>query len=167
MGVDPDLVRSAQGGDALAIDELIDALYPLVRRISVRVAGPHGEDATQEALLAIFRDLPALRTPQAIVGWVSAVTARIASRVDRTDHRQRGSVTQDDPDRILSWVDHDALEVADVLARLPSQDNTVLVLRDLQGLSEREVAQTLGVPVGTVKSRVHRARMRFREEWSR
>jgi RNA polymerase sigma factor (sigma-70 family) len=53
------------------------------------------------------------------------------------------------------------------LARLPRRDHAVLVLRDLQGLSEREVAQTLGVPVGTVKSRVHRARARFRKEWNR
>jgi RNA polymerase sigma-70 factor (ECF subfamily) len=165
--VDPDLVRAAQRGDAGAIDELIDALHPLVRRISARVAGSEADDAAQEALLAIFRDLPALRTPEAIVSWVSAVTARIAARVDRRDRRQREPTMPRDPARLPSWNHHDALEVTDVLARLPTRDHTLLVLRDLQGLSEREVAEALGVPVGTVKSRVHRARRRFREEWSR
>lgn len=165
--VDPGLVRAAQHGDAVAIDELIDALTPLVRRIAVRVAGPQSEDATQEALLAIFRDLRALRTPEAMISWASAVTARIAARVDRADRRQRGTVTPVEPEGLSSRVDQDPLEVADVLARLPTRDHALLVLRDLQGLSEREVAETLGVPVGTVKSRVHRARRRFREEWSR
>ena len=148
--MDPDLVRAAQGGDALAIDELIDAPYPLVRRISARMAGPHGEDATQEALLAIVRDLPALRTPQAIVSWASAVMSRIAARVDRTNRRQRDSATTVDPDQLSSWVDHDAFKVTDVLARLPRRDHAMLVLRDLQALSELEGAETLGVPVGTV-----------------
>lgn len=158
---------AAQRGDAGAVDELIDALWPLVHRIAARVAGPHAEDAAQEALLAIFRDLHALRTPEAVVSWASAVTARIAARVDRSDRRQHGPAAPVDPARLPAWVDHDAFEVADVLARLSTGDHVVLVLRDLQGLSEREVAATLGVPVGTVKSRVHRARSRFREEWSR
>jgi RNA polymerase sigma-70 factor (ECF subfamily) len=165
--VDPGLVRAAQGGDPGAIDELIDALHPLVRRIAGRVAGPHAEDAAQEALLAVFRDLRTLRTPEAIVSWASAVAARVAARVERNDRRQHGPASPSDPDRGASWTDHDALEVTDVLARLPAGDHALLVLRDLQGLSEREVAEALGVPVGTVKSRVHRARRRFREEWHR
>lgn len=165
--MDPDLVRAAQRGDAFAIDELIDALYPLVLRISVQVAGSHGEDAAQEALLAIFRDLPKLRSPEAIISWVSAVTARIAARVDRNNRRQRGVTASTELEQLPMWIDHDALEVTDVLARLPTRDHAVLVLRDLQGLSERDIAETLGVPVGTVKSRVHRARRRFSEEWSR
>lgn len=164
--MDLDLVRAAQRGDAGAIDELIDALVPLVRSISFRVAGLRGEDAMQEALLVIFRDLHALRTPEAIVSWVSAVTARIAARVDRNDRRHRDAAVSSDDDR-AAWFDYSSFEVTEVLSRLAIRDYEILILRDLQGFSEREVADTLGVPVGTVKSRVHRARLRFREEWSR
>lgn len=160
-------MRAAQGGDAFAVDELIDALYPLVRRVCARIAGIHGEDAAQEALLAIFRELPALRSPEAVISWASLVTARTAVRVDRTQRRQRGGTGQTDPEQLSAWVDFDALDVTDVLTRLPARDHDVLVLSDLQGLSERDVAERLGVPVGTVKSRLHRARRRFREEWSR
>jgi RNA polymerase sigma factor (sigma-70 family) len=183
LEVDPDLVRAAQGGDAFALDELIEALHPLVRRICARVAGPQGEDAAQEALLAIFRDLRSLRTPEAIVSWASLVTARIAARVQRTDRRQRGSAGSAGPvDPIDAaglpsspsgrpssspWIHHVVVELTDVLERLPERDRAVLVLRDLQGISERDIAERLGVPVGTVKSRVHRARRRFREEWDR
>ena len=165
-GVDPGVVRAAQLGDGFAVDELIDALYPLVRRISARIAGAQGEDAAQEALLAIFRGLPALRSPEAVISWASAVTARIAVRVDRTDRRQHGGGEVTDPERLSSWVEFDSLEVTDVLARLPARDHAVLVLSDLHGLSERDIAARLGVPAGTVKSRLHRARRRFREEWS-
>jgi len=165
--VDPGLVRAAQGGDAGAIDDLIDALVPLVRSIAFRVAGAPAEDASQEALLVIFRDLHALRTPEAIISWASAVTARVVSRIDRGDRRHRETETALDADRPAAWFDTDAVEVAEVLRRLATHDHQLLVLRDLHGYSEREVADTLGVPLGTVKSRVHRARRRFREEWNR
>src|SRR5205814_9393443 len=121
---------------------LSDVLDAVARRIGARVAGSQAEDAAQEALRAIFRDLPALRTPEAVVSWASAVTARIAARVDRTDRRRRAWASVADPERLPSWVDHDALEVTDVLARLPARDHAVLVLRDLQGLSERDIAET-------------------------
>jgi RNA polymerase sigma factor (sigma-70 family) len=161
------MVRRAQEGDAFALDGLIDALYPLVRRISARVAGDQGEDAAQEALLAIFRDLSALRVPEAVIGWASAVTARTAARFDRTQRRQAGGWNVTDPEGLASWADVDALEVSDVLTRLQERDRVVLILSDLQGLNEHDVAAALGVPPGTVKSRLHRARGRFRKEWSK
>jgi RNA polymerase sigma-70 factor (ECF subfamily) len=138
-----------------------------VRRISGRIAGSQADDAAQEALLAIFRDLPKLRSPEAVISWASAVTARAAQRVERIDRRQRGQGSVTDPEFLSLPVDFDALELADVLARLPARDHAILVLRDLQGLSEHDIAEALGVPVGTVKSRLHRARRRFREEWNR
>ena len=164
--MDPGLVRAAQSGDAFALDELIDALHPLVRRIAGRIAGAQADDAAQEALLAIFRDLPKLRAPEAVISWASAVTARTAMRVERIDRRQRGQASTAEPEFLSPGVDFDALELTDVLSRLPARDHAVLVLRDLQGLSEHDVADALGVPLGTVKSRLHRARKRFREEWN-
>jgi len=56
-------------------------------------------------------------------------------------------------------------DIDDVLARLPPSQRTVLVLRTREGLSEREIATILGIPAGTVKSRLHRARAAFREMW--
>ena len=58
-------------------------------------------------------------------------------------------------------------EVRDLLARLPVQHRTVLVLRELEGLDERTMAELLGVPEGTVKSRLNRARSSFRKAWTR
>lgn len=72
--VDPALVGAAQAGDALALDELLDELLPMVRRLTTAVAPSVAEDATQEALLAIFRNLSELRNPEAIVAWTRKLT---------------------------------------------------------------------------------------------
>jgi RNA polymerase sigma-70 factor (ECF subfamily) len=59
------------------------------------------------------------------------------------------------------------VEIRDQLERLAPEQRAVLVLRDVEGLSEQEAAALLEVAPGTVKSRLHRARARFRREWSR
>ena len=58
--VDPAKVAAAQQGDALALDQLLDELAPYVRRLCARIAPAAADDATQEALLAVFRGLPSL-----------------------------------------------------------------------------------------------------------
>jgi DNA-directed RNA polymerase specialized sigma24 family protein len=64
------------------------------------------------------------------------------------------------------WADLDTpLQVRAVLDQLPPAHRAVLVLRDLEDLSEQETAEALGVEVGTVKSRLHRARVAFRQRW--
>jgi RNA polymerase sigma factor (sigma-70 family) len=57
------------------------------------------------------------------------------------------------------------VDIDDALARLPPSQRVVLVLRTREGLSEQEIAAALGIPAGTVKSRLHRARAAFREGW--
>ena len=81
--VDPEKVAAAQQGDALALDQLLDELAPYVRRLCARIAPAAADDATQEALLAIFRGLPSLHAPEAIMAWVRSVTVRTAIRLAR------------------------------------------------------------------------------------
>ena len=75
-----ELVRNAQRGDALALSALVDRLAPFVGRICGPIALEHGEDAAQEALIAVLRDLPALREPRALYGWARRIAAREAVR---------------------------------------------------------------------------------------
>ena len=161
--MDPEKVSAAQRGDALALDRLLDELAPYVRRLCARIVPAAADDATQEALLAVFRGLPSLRTPEAIMTWVRSVTVRTAIRLAREHDREvaaegtlRGCCTSS----LEGLVDID-----DALARLPVSQRVVLVLRSREGLSEQEIATTLGIPTGTVKSRLHRARAAFREVW--
>lgn len=156
------LVRAAQGGDTVAMNDLLDRLTPYVGRICGPIALSSGPDATQEALVAVFRALRTLREPDALYGWVRAIAVREAVRVARRDQRQVPDDLSDLPDGSDPQL---AVEVRDVLARLSPEHRAVLVLRDLEGLDEHAAAALLDVPAGTAKSRLHRARASFRKAW--
>jgi RNA polymerase sigma-70 factor (ECF subfamily) len=161
---DPErLVRAAQGGDTLAMNDLLDQLTPYVGRICGPIALRNGPDAAQEALVAVFRSLRTLKEPAALFGWVRAIAVREAIRVARQDGRQ---VTTDLAELPARGDPQLVVDVWDTLARLSPEHRALLVLRDLEGLDERDAAALLEVPAGTAKSRLHRARASFRKAWA-
>jgi RNA polymerase sigma-70 factor (ECF subfamily) len=157
-------VRAAQGGDTVAMNELLDALGPYVGRICGPIAYESGPDAAQETLIAVFRGLRSLKEPAALFGWVRAIAVREALRMARREVR---GVPMDLS--VLPAVGDPqlAMDVRDVLARLSPEHRAILVLRDLEGLDERAAARILDLAEGTVKSRLHRARNSFRKAWAR
>jgi RNA polymerase sigma factor (sigma-70 family) len=157
------LVRAAQGGDTIAMNDLLDHLAPYVGRICGPIALDNGPDAAQEALVAVFRSLRGLREPAALYGWVRAIAVREAIRVARRDRQATPRELTDLPARGDPQF---AVDVHDTLARLSPEHRAVLVLRDLEGLDEHTVAALLDVPAGTAKSRLHRARENFRKAWA-
>jgi RNA polymerase sigma factor (sigma-70 family) len=156
-------VRAAQRGDIMAMNALLDELMPYVGRICGAIALERGEDAAQEALVAILRNLRQLREPEALRPWARRIATREAVRAAR-----QSRIEGVDPPDDVPAPGHDSLgvEVRDQLERLEPEHRAVLVLRDLEGLSEQEAAAMLEVARGTVKSRLHRARARFRREWT-
>jgi RNA polymerase sigma factor (sigma-70 family) len=159
------LVRRAQRGDALALAALVDRLAPFVGRICGPIALEHGEDAAQEALIAVLRDLPALREPRALYGWARRIAAREAVRHARAARRQGPAL---EVAAALPAPGDPALarDVRRVLEALAPEQRAILMLRDVEGLSEQEAAALLAVERGTVKSRLSRARSAFRRRWS-
>lgn len=159
------LVRAAQSGDSVAMSRLMDELAPYVGRICGPIALDSGADAAQEALIQVFRDLAGLREPAALRGWVRRIAVREAVR-----HAQRGrrDVQLADGSLDVPVADDPALraDVRSVLETLAPEQRAILVLRDVEGLSEKEAAAQLGVAKGTVKSRLHRARASFWKRWS-
>jgi len=103
-----------------------------------------------------------LRNPEAIVAWTRKLTIRTALRLARARRRDQpvdlGAASQIDLGEQL-------IELVDALQRLPAAQRTVVALRAIEGLSEQEVARVLDLPVGTVKSRLHRARASLRKGW--
>jgi RNA polymerase sigma factor (sigma-70 family) len=146
----------------MAMDALLTELAPWVGRLCASIALDRGEDAMQETLIVVLRNLPTLREPAALRSWVRRIAVRQALR-----HVQdRRAVPVADPPETALLVDLDtSMDVRDTLARLSPHQRAVLVLRHLEDLSEQETADLLGVPEGTVKSGLHRARRRFQELW--
>jgi RNA polymerase sigma-70 factor (ECF subfamily) len=147
------------------MDALVRALMPYVGRVCGAIALERGDDAMQETFIAILRNLRSLRDPAALHGWVRRIAVREAIRV------ARGRDLPVDPAAIapVEAVPVDVATMLDVraaLADLSPQQRAMLVLRDVDGLSESEVADQLRLPVGTVKSRLHRARSAFARRWA-
>jgi RNA polymerase sigma-70 factor (ECF subfamily) len=165
------LVRAAQRGDAIALDDLLTLLVPYLTRLCRPIALTDTADAVQESLLAICRGLASLRDPQAIHAWARTLATREAVRLARRTARE----TPASPDQIVALEDlrtasnatELSIEVRDVLSGLDPRYRAVLVLKELEGLDEQAVAKLLDIPAGTVKSRLHRARGSFRKAWLR
>jgi RNA polymerase sigma factor (sigma-70 family) len=145
------------------MDALVRALTPYVGRICGSIALDRGDDAMQETFVAVLRNLRALREPAALHGWVRSIAVRESIRQARG-----GDLAAEIVDRPAPEVDlANALDVRAVLAELTPEHRAVLVLRDMDGLAEAEVAALLRVPTGTVKSRLSRARTEFAGRWHR
>jgi RNA polymerase sigma-70 factor (ECF subfamily) len=157
------MVERARGGDADAFDELVtldaDRCLGIAFRITrdLRLA----EDAVQEALVLVWRDLPNLRDVERYEMWlhrlvVNACYTELRRRRRWTDRIAMLPVERaDGADPYRSADERDALERA--FARLPADRRAMFVLRHYAGLSLAEIAEVVGLPVGTVKSRLHYA----------
>lgn len=163
---DREIVERAQRGDREAFGTLArvhaDRLYAIAHRI-LRDAGL-AEDALQETMVTAWRELPALRDPDRCGAWLTRMLvnqcyaeARRRTRIGanvRVLPVDLGSPSDD----ILSMIDRDQLERG--FRRLPPNQRAVLVLHHFLGLEPAEVAEVLGLPPGTIRSRLfyaHRA----------
>jgi RNA polymerase sigma-70 factor, ECF subfamily len=166
--VDRDLVEAARRGDREAYADLIrargDRLFAIAQRILRDV--DRTEDAVQDALVIAWRDLPGLRDPDRFDAWLHRLVVRscvheavrerrhVANlHVLSTDHPARG-------DDFLSLADRDQLERG--FRRLDPQQRAILVLRHFAGFEPTEIAEILGIPAGTARSRLHHAHRAMR-----
>jgi len=159
------LVRAAQSGDAMALNDLLSLLTPYVSRLCRPIALTNSADAVQEALIAVFQGLPRLKDPRALYAWVRTITVREAVRVARRTERE--TPVREFDDIAVPRSPELAVDVRDVLRRMSSEHRAVLVLRELEGLDERTASDILNISCGTLKSRLHRARHSFRRAWPR
>jgi RNA polymerase sigma-70 factor, ECF subfamily len=165
------LVRNASGGDAAAMERLLVRAQEVAYRVSLLVCGhvEDAEDVMQDALLRTYAHVKEIDNPEAFRTWLYT-TVRNACLMKR--RRKAGEPTEFDPlddagtpgaDRAMAdpWIDR-RLHAA--LAALPASQRAIVVLREIEGLSTREVATVTGISEDNVKTRLHRARVRLRRE---
>lgn len=159
-----ELVRRAQLGSTAAFDQLVLSRGPdLYRFLVVRLRNESdARDALQETLAAAWRGLSGLRQREKFWPWLLRIAARKAATL--ASRRPESAVL--DVELLPSTDDERVVEIRDALDRLPAKFREILVLRYALQFSEAEVAELLGVRVGTVKSRSARARTALMEQLS-
>ncbi|MEU4563093.1 sigma-70 family RNA polymerase sigma factor [Actinoplanes sp. NPDC023936] len=160
---DARLVVRAQLGDRRALAELVghwhEPLWRYVRRMT-----PNADDVTQQAWAAALGSLPRLREPERFAPWLFTIARRAVMNQLRQGYGSPDPLESDLPDGRdpLAGV-LDRAQIAEGLDGLPPPEREVIELFHLQDLSLQECAEILAVPVGTVKSRLHRARRLLRD----
>jgi RNA polymerase sigma-70 factor (ECF subfamily) len=164
------LVRRARGGDVAAFEKLVARNSVAMRRLAFSMLGTEAQmdDVLQTAYLRAFRALPRFDGKSSFSTWLHRVVAnaaidelrRVARRgeidLDALEGRALAS-SADQADGVAA-----RLDLAEALAGLPADLRIVVLMVDAEGFSYDEVADVVGIPAGTVASRLHRARALLR-----
>ncbi|MBP1604643.1 MAG: rpoE 1 [Acidobacteria bacterium] len=177
------LIARCSAGDEVACSDLVEQHQRMVYQLALHLLGDHNEalDVSQEVFLRVFRTLGTFKGQSSLRTWIYRIVVnqawnrqrwwrrrRQGDQVSLDEHvRARGERAFRDagpaPDRLL-----DQKETADrvwrALEQLPFEQRTAIVLREIDGLSYEEIAFSLGVAGGTVKSRLARAREALRAQ---
>jgi RNA polymerase sigma-70 factor (ECF subfamily) len=177
---DRDLIADARRGDRAAFGALVrryqDRLYPTLLRLTGRPEDAH--DLIQDTFLRAYQKLGRFHGDSSFYTWIYRIAVNLALSERRKrrpivglsvrDDLEGGrlepasDVSRTDPSLPLEQDERDAL-VQKALNGLSFESRAVVVMKDLDGLPYEEIAQTLQIPIGTVRSRLHRARMELRE----
>jgi RNA polymerase sigma-70 factor, ECF subfamily len=178
---DLELIRLCQERDRRAFAELVKRHQRTIYALFYRLAPDWSDisDLSQEVLIRIWLRIPRLREPKAFKSWVTQIVTHLFYDELRKRPRQLPTISMD----AMEFEDSDArthdvvdpkdgpeqlyarMELSEVvnnaMSSLPEQFRTAIVLRELQGLSYEEIASSMNCDVGTVKSRIHRARLKI------
>ena len=172
------LVARLRRGDLRAFEELVIAYQHRVFGVALRMLGnrAEAEEIAQETFLRAHRALPEFRGEARLGTWLYAIASRLClnrlatpeRRLARADDAALAEAPGHEPDAATA-LERSELEAAvrDAIAALPDERRIVVVLRDLEGLSYEEIAQVLELEPGTVRSRLHRARMDLKAKLER
>jgi RNA polymerase sigma-70 factor (ECF subfamily) len=169
---DADLIRRFRDGDSSAFTNLVERHSSKVYGVCLRILGnpEDAHDAAQDTFLTVFHRLDGFRGEAAFTTWLHRIAVNacydelrrrkrrpilhVAPEEPDGPPREPGEPTADPAEAVAN-----SLDAAAALARVPEDFRIALVLADIQDLAYEDIARVLDVPVGTVKSRVHRGRV--------
>jgi len=166
------LATAAAAGDAESLERLLTTIQPRVHRICGRmlIYPEDAEEAAQDALMLVATKIGSFAGRSKFTTWLHAVTANSARSTYRTLKRRSAERTTEempvhaDPrtTSVIAGSRLDLLDALDVIGTTHPDLVEALVLRDVQELEYADIAALLGIPLGTVKSRIHQARQVIR-----
>jgi RNA polymerase sigma-70 factor (ECF subfamily) len=179
------LARRAKAGDRSAFRALVEQTHRAAYRVALRTLGDvaEAEDAVQEAYLRVWNGRDTLRDPEAVHAWIYGTVRNVASKRARSRARRGAHEIVGDPQALQELARYLVCEqpgpeqiaagsqlrevMMKLLDELDEKHRVVLLLRAADGMSYDELSETLGVPVGTVESRLHRARHKLLDKLER
>ncbi len=177
---DRHLIEQSLAGRSEAFGELVVRYQDRLYNTLVKVLGSHDDarDAAQDAFVQAFQKLSSFQGNSAFYSWLFRIAVNAAISQKRKSKRFPQSVEaardksgaepvdphpEGRPGHAMETAERQQL-VRDALAQLPDEYRTVLVLKEIEGLRYEEIAEAVGCPIGTVRSRIHRARQELREK---
>jgi RNA polymerase sigma-70 factor (ECF subfamily) len=161
--------EGCRAGDSAGFDDIVMQTEPVLRRLLGRLCGGHADidDLVQETYLRVWRGYARFRGESGLTTWIT----RIAVNVSRNWARSKRLTVSisDCADAAISpaSVPRDAVVIdayEQALSRLSPEHRAVFLLHEVEGLRYQQIAEALGCPVGTVMSRLHRARARLLDD---
>jgi RNA polymerase sigma factor (sigma-70 family) len=168
MEADAELVGRCLRGEETAWDELVERysryVYAIVYQ-GFRLTGPDAEDAFQDVFLRVYDRLGSLRNPEALRPWIAQLTRRVClDRLAATGREEPAEVAPADLERTLEELE-EAVTVREALEGLPVDCQEVLDRFFCRDESYRTIGEALGIPAGTVASRISRCLGKLRERF--
>ena len=163
-----DLVERARSGDRPALELLLATCLPDLRRYARRNCESNDvEEAVQDALWILYRNVSGLKSVAAFAGWLFQVVRRVCLGYSK---RRRAHVSLENlpaaSERDASASDPELrATLSGIISKLPQVYREAIILKDIQGLSAEEMASDLGISLEAAKSRLHRARAMVREAY--
>ena len=176
IDIDQQIVERVQRGDKQAFNLLVTKYQRKIMNVVSRYVSNSGDiaDVVQEVFISAYRFLPSFRNDSAFYTWLYRIAVNTAKNyltsngrrspgvevdIDDAEQYNSGEALRDiaSPERLLSS-DQVRKTVVNALQSLPEDLRTVITLREIEGLSYEEIADVTGCPVGTVRSRIFRAR---------
>ncbi len=160
------------GGDEAGFEALWNRYRPLAYAVALGRTGNRDDamEAAQKACIRVWQALPRFRRGEPFAPWLYRIVSNCAANLRRDERRHRGDVplefvpnADSRPSALDELAGRDQLEhIWRAVQKLPRDQREVLVLYHFRGLKYHEIAEVAGIPIGTVMSRLHKARLRLR-----
>lgn len=171
---DLELAQASAAGEISAFDELYRRHQRKVYGLCLRMLGnvPDAEDVTQEVFIQLYRKSGTFRGTASLSTWLYRLTVNTVLmhlRINRRKHREQPA-EDEELEQVEGWIWTspdgsviDRIDLERAIRRLPPGYRAVFLLHDVEGYEHEEIADILGIAVGTTKSQLHKARLRLRK----